>query len=242
MNTNIMTGESPSRENVWQMFNRIAQRYDLLNHLLSAGQDIRWRRKVKKYLPARRNLNLLDIATGTGDQLFSLLADARVDRATGVDLADQMMEVAREKAVKRNLQDRAQFSQGDACDLKFAEQSFDVATISFGIRNVSDLNKALNEMYRVLAANGRLIILEFSLPTSKILRQIYLFYFRKVLPLIGSVISGDSYAYRYLNQTVETFPFGADFCNLLGDAGFKNIDSIPLTMGVATIYIADKVD
>lgn len=240
MSPDVISDESPSRENVWQMFDRISGRYDLLNHLLSAGQDIRWRRRIRKFLPPGNNLRLLDIATGTGDQLFSLLKDTRIEQGTGIDLAEEMLKIGQRKAIKKELTDRVEFSRGDACDLQFPANKFDVATISFGIRNVTDLNKALAEMYRVLKHNGRLIILEFSLPESRFLQQLYLFYFRKVLPAIGTIISGDSYAYRYLNETVETFPFGSDFCNLLVQAGFGNVRFVQLTFGVATIYIADK--
>jgi demethylmenaquinone methyltransferase/2-methoxy-6-polyprenyl-1,4-benzoquinol methylase len=222
------------------MFDRIAARYDLLNHLLSAGQDIRWRAKVKKYLPARNDLELLDIATGTGDQLLSLLGDKRVSAAVGVDLAMEMIRIGRKKAENRQLSDVVEFRNGDACDLDFPDNRFDVVTISFGIRNVLDLDKAISEMYRVLNDQGRLIILEFSLPRRRVLRSMYLWYFRKILPSIGSAISGDGYAYRYLNQTVETFPFGQEFCNFLLRAGFNNAQAIPLTLGVATIYVADK--
>jgi demethylmenaquinone methyltransferase/2-methoxy-6-polyprenyl-1,4-benzoquinol methylase len=240
LKSDIIKKAQPSRENVWQMFDRIAARYDLLNHLLSAGQDIRWRAKVKKYLPARNDLELLDIATGTGDQLLSLLGDKRVSAAVGVDLAMEMIRIGRKKAENRQLSDVVEFRNGDACDLDFPDNRFDVVTISFGIRNVLDLDKAISEMYRVLNDQGRLIILEFSLPRRRVLRSMYLWYFRKILPSIGSAISGDGYAYRYLNQTVETFPFGQEFCNFLLRAGFNNAQAIPLTLGVATIYVADK--
>lgn len=230
----------PSRENVWQMFDRIAGRYDLLNHLLSAGQDIRWRSKVRKYLPARDGLQLLDIATGTGDQLLSLMRDKRIAGAVGVDLAMEMIKIGQKKAVDKNLSDLVEFRRGDACDLDFPDNRFDVATISFGIRNVIDLERALKEMYRVLNDQGRLIVLEFSLPRTKMVRAVYLWYFRKILPALGSVISGDGYAYRYLNETVETFPYGEAFCDFLIRAGFSKARAVPLSLGVASIYIADK--
>lgn len=230
----------PSRENVWQMFDRIAGRYDLLNHLLSGGQDIRWRSKVRKFLPDRDGLQLLDIATGTGDQLLSLVRDKRISGAVGVDLAMEMIKIGQKKVQDKNLDDRVEFRNGDACDLDFPDSRFDVVTISFGIRNVIDLDRALKEMYRVLNDQGRLIILEFSLPRVKMIRAAYLWYFRKILPALGSVISGDGYAYRYLNQTVETFPFGEEFCNFLVRAGFARARALPLTLGVATIYAADK--
>ena len=240
MHLEAVQKKDPSREKVWQMFDRIAHRYDLLNHLLSAGQDIRWRSKMKKYLPDRNNLKLLDVATGTGDQLFSLIKDKRIESAVGVDLAKEMLNHGRKKAEEKNSLKFVEFREGDATELPFSDSEFDLLTISFGIRNVTDLASAFNEMHRVLKSGGRVIILEFSLPENKFIQNMYLFYFRKVLPRIGGMISGDKYAYRYLNETVENFPFGQEFCNLLAQPGFINVIAIPLTFGIASIYIADK--
>jgi demethylmenaquinone methyltransferase / 2-methoxy-6-polyprenyl-1,4-benzoquinol methylase len=240
MQVEAIQKRDPSREKVWQMFDRIAHRYDLLNHLLSAGQDIRWRSRMTKYLPDRYNLKLLDVATGTGDQLFSLIKDKRIESAIGVDLAKEMLNCGRKKAEEKNLLKVVDFRDGDASKLPFSDAEFDLITISFGIRNVTDLNTAFNEMYRVLKSTGRVIILEFSLPENKFIQNMYLFYFRKILPHVGGLISGDKYAYHYLNETVENFPFGEEFCNLLAQPGFKNVRAIPLTFGIASIYIADK--
>lgn len=240
LNTELTKQTPPSREKAWQMFDRIAHRYDLLNHLLSAGQDIRWRNRLRSYLPEKENLKLLDIATGTGDQLFSLITDERINDAIGVDLALEMLKIGRSKAIDKDLSEVLDFQEGDACQLPFTKAQFDVLTISFGIRNVIDLKKAMGEMYRVLNSNGRALILEFSLPANSIIRKLYLFYFRKILPRLGGLISGDSYAYQYLNETVETFPFGQEFCNLLEQAGFAKVTAVPLTFGIATIYIAEK--
>ena len=240
MHLEAIQKKDPSREKVWQMFDRIAHRYDLLNHLLSAGQDIRWRSKMNRHLPDRNNLKLLDVATGTGDQLFSLIKDKRIESAVGVDLAKEMLHYGRKKAEEKNLSKVVEFRDGDATELPFSDSEFDLLTISFGIRNVTDLASAFNEMYRVLKSAGRVIILEFSLPDNKFIQNCYLFYFRKILPRIGGMISGDKYAYHYLNETVENFPFGQEFCNLLAQPGFINVRAIPLTFGIASIYIADK--
>jgi len=241
LNIELIEKKQPSRDKVWQMFDRIALRYDLLNHLLSAGQDIRWRSKLRSHIQSSGDLRLLDIATGTGDQLFSLIKDPRVTKAVGVDLAVEMLKIGRRKAQKRHLRDIVEFQEGDACNLPFSSDKFDLITISFGIRNVSALDKAISEMYRVLRRNGRALILEFSLPVNAVIKNLYLFYFRKILPQIGGMISGDSYAYHYLNETVENFPFGQEFCNLLEQARFINVKAVPLTFGVASVYIADKV-
>ena len=152
-----------------------------------------------------------------------------------------MLARGREKIRQRQLQDVISLQEGDAEDIRYDDQSFDALTIAFGIRNVKDVDKSLAEMYRVLKSGGRAIILEFSLPKNKIIKKLYLLYFRYVLPFIGGLISGDRYAYHYLNQTVETFPHGEAFCNLMTAQGFDKVKMIPLTFGVATIYYADKI-
>ncbi len=238
----VNTKKQPQRAQVWQMFDRIARRYDLLNHLLSLGQDIRWRKKVAQVLPEKSNQKILDLATGTGDQLLYLFqTSSRIASATGTDLALEMLDIGKEKVRQQQLQNVITLQEGNAEDIQFEEGSFDTVTISFGIRNVTDVKKALSEMYRVLTPGGRVIILEFSLPKIRIIRKLYLIYFRYVLPFIGGLISGDRYAYRYLNQTVETFPYGKAFCDLISGQGFDEVEMLPLTFGVATIYYGKKI-
>ena len=192
--------EQPPRTDVWQMFDRIAGRYDLLNHLLSLGQDIRWRKKVSHFLDDKENQYILDLATGTGDQLLYLIKSSnRVSRAVGTDLAIRMLEIGKQKVNKYQLKDRIILEEGDAESIKYPDNTFDALTISFGIRNVKSVSRSLSEMYRVLKSSGRVLILEFSMPKNRLIRQLYLLYFRYVLPLVGSIISGDGYAYRYLN-------------------------------------------
>lgn len=231
---------SPSRANVAQMFDRIAHRYDLLNHLLSLNQDKRWRQRLAGLLPNGDRLHLLDLATGTGDQLISLEETGRIAVGVGVDPSEGMLKVARKKLAKLKLGDRLRVQTGVAEDIPAADESYDLVTISFGIRNVLDLEKALAEMYRVLKPDGRALILEFSLPGNRLLRMFYLLYFRYCLPVLGSLISGDDQAYRYLNRTVETFPYGAEFAARLQKVGFAKVDIQPLTFGVASIYVAHK--
>ncbi len=242
MNTPQVTDtNNHSRVEVWKMFDRIAHRYDLLNRLLSMWQDVRWRNRVASHLPDRDDQNILDLATGTGDLLISIFNHSkRVKSGIGIDMAEKMLEFGRPKLVKRNLQDAITLQTGNATDIPFEANRFDAVTISFGIRNVTNVSQSLGEMHRVLNDGGRAIILEFSLPKNKLMRSSYLFYFRNVLPRIGGLISGDSYAYRYLNETVETFPYGEDFCNLMTEAGFQNVRQTPLTFGIATIYQGDK--
>ncbi|MBK7142948.1 MAG: bifunctional demethylmenaquinone methyltransferase/2-methoxy-6-polyprenyl-1,4-benzoquinol methylase UbiE [bacterium] len=232
--------ETPSRQQVWKMFDRIAHRYDLLNHLLSGNRDVAWRRKLATMLPTRSNLDALDLATGTGDQLITLAETGKLRSGVGIDLAEKMLELGRAKINERQLGQLLRLQIGDAGAIPFPDRTFDLVTISFGIRNVLDVPAALREMYRVLRPEGRLLILEFSLPRNVLVRKGYLFYFRYVLPRLGAIISGDSYAYRYLNQTVETFPYGDAFCRMMSDAGFSNVQSTEVTLGVATIYAGDK--
>jgi demethylmenaquinone methyltransferase/2-methoxy-6-polyprenyl-1,4-benzoquinol methylase len=223
------------------MFNRISPRYDFLNRLLSLRQDVRCRRAVASHLPPGDQLVMLDLATGTGDQILHLFdVSKRIATATGMDLAEEMMVIGRKKVESRGLASRITLRQGDACLIDAPDNSADVVTISFGIRNVLDVPMALREMRRVVRPGGRVIVLEFSLPGNPILRVPYLFYFRHVLPRIGSLFSGDSQAYRYLNRTVETFPYGEAFCTLMREAGMVRVKAHPVVLGVATVYVGEK--
>lgn len=223
-----------------RMFDRIAPRYDLLNHLLSFNRDKAWRRRMAALLPTRTNLKLLDLATGTGDQLLALYNTGKIVSGVGLDPAEKMLEIGKQKIARLGLGDKLTLSVGSGEEIPFADKSFDVVTISFGIRNVTDVAKSLREMHRVLKADGRALILEFSLPRSRVIRAGYLFYFRHILPTLGGIISGDREAYKYLNQTVETFPHGEDFAALMREAGFESVKATPLTFGVASIYQGDK--
>ena len=215
---------------------------DFLNHLLSFGQDIRWRKKVARFLTQNNDQYILDLATGTGDQLLCMFSTTgRISRGVGTDLAIKMLEKGREKVRNKQLDDSISLEEGDAEDIQYPDNTFDAVTISFGIRNVKDVNRSLSEMFRVLKPGGRVLILEFSIPPNILMRHLYLFYFRFILPFIGSVISGDGYAYRYLNETVEGFPYGNAFSDMLEGSGFENVSMHPLTFGIATIYCGDKV-
>jgi demethylmenaquinone methyltransferase/2-methoxy-6-polyprenyl-1,4-benzoquinol methylase len=231
----------PPRQDVWRMFDRIAPRYDLLNRLLSGRQDVSWRRKLARLLPERDKMSVLDLATGTGDVLVEIWRAGRgVARGIGMDMSGGMLAIGHDKLAQHGLSSSYQMVRGDAGRIAAADNSFDAVTIAFGIRNVIDVPEALKEMRRVLNPGGRVLILEFSLPSNAFFRAGYLFYFRHVLPRIGGAISGDSYAYRYLNQTVETFPYGEAFLALMREAGFRDVRSRSLTFGIASIYQGDK--
>jgi len=233
--------ESPSREGVDRLFDRIAPTYDRLNRLLSFRQDVAWRRKLVDAIPRDRDVRLLDIATGTADVL--IMASKRCERLVrpvGVDFSEQMMDRGRTKLARLGLADTIELRRGDATGLDFQSDMFDAVTIAFGIRNVKNTDLALAEMLRVLRPGGRALILEFSLPRSPLVRGPYLFFFRHILPRVGGLVSGDGEAYRYLNETVETYPHGSAFLRMLEDVGFVDCTCTPLTFGVASLYTGQK--
>ena len=230
---------------ICRMFDRIAPRYDLLNHLLSFGQDFFWRRKLAKYLNSSRNgkLEILDLATGTGDLLISLFRENHnITKAVGLDISENMLAICRKKINSHKLTEQISLVQADAAGIPFSENSFDAVTIAFGIRNTADTFETLKEMHRTLRPGGISLILEFSLPQVRIIRGCYLFYLRYLLAIIGCVVSGDNYAYRYLGKTVENFYSADDFCALMKEAGFLNVQANQLTAGVVCIYRGYKAE
>lgn len=224
----------------WRMFDRIAGRYDLLNRVLSFRQDVRWRNAMAEELPPGDGLAVLDLATGTADVLLRLLESDRVARGAGLDMSWNMLTHAQEKTARTKSGKPAPLLRGDATQLPVAGESFDAVSIAFGIRNVSGVSAALRDTRRVLRPGGRALILEFSLPRNPLFLRLYLFYFRHVLPRIGAAVSGDGEAYRYLNQSVEAFPYGQAFCDLMTGAGFTSVRARPLTMGIATLYVGER--
>ena len=231
----------PSRIEIWKMFNAIAKSYDRVNRCMTMGLDLYWRRKVASFFPRSKNLHVLDCATGTGDQLLSLLSCVpSIENITGIDLAEEMLAIGQKKVDKHPLSHKAKLLRACALSLPFSPESFDCITLSFGIRNVTQVKDCLHELLRVLKPGGKLLILETSLPQNKLLRFMHLSYIRKVLPSIGGWISKRTDAYTYLNKTAETFPCGKAFCELLLQAGFENPKAHPLTFGAVSIYVADK--
>ncbi len=240
---NAVSSESlQSKSESWKMFNRIAPTYDLLNRFLSGGVDQMWRRDLANHLPSSpERLDLLDVATGTGDQLIELIKSCpeRFASATGVDPAVQMLDLAMAKSFSKPEKFTLSWLEASALNLPFADASFDLVTISFGIRNVEDFPAALLEIRRVLRPGGRVLVLEFSLPANPFVRCGYLFYFRHLLPWIGGLVSGRRDAYVYLNRTVEEFPCGEVFLDRLRSADFKGVRAFPYTFGIATLYSGD---
>ncbi len=222
------------------MFDRISPQYDMANRVLSLGLDMRWRRSLADQLPSRGQLSLLDLATGTGDQIAALFEKgAPIKKAAGIDLSSGMLRIAESKFAKKPYGAKTTFQKADAEKLPFSDNTFDVCTFSFGIRNVDNPLKALSEMYRVTAPRGRCLILEFSLPDN-LFRKPYLFYLRHLLPRLGGWISKDKEAYRYLNKTIEQFTYGDAFLSWMKQSGWIQATAIPLLFGSVTLYRGDK--
>lgn len=227
------------KEQVAQMFNKISRRYDFLNHFLSLGIDISWRKKAIKLLESQSPQYILDIATGTGD--FAIQAmDLNPDRIVGVDISQGMLEIGRRKISEKGLQEKIDLQFGDSENLDFNDNNFDAVIVSFGVRNFENLRCGLKEMYRVLKPKGTVIILEFSKPRQFPFKQIYGWYFKNVLPRVGRLVSKDNSAYRYLPESVEHFPSGQRFVDELSAVGFNNCICKTVTFGVSSIYMAKK--
>lgn len=224
----------------FKIFDQIAPTYDKLNRILSAGIDIYWRRVLRAHLPQKNELKVLDLATGTGDVALTLVKDQKVAHITGMDLSEGMMKVGREKIKKLGLTDKISFKHGDGVTIPVADQSFDVVTVSFGIRNFPDYQESLRNMKRVLKPGGRALVLELSMPHFFLVRWVYQFYFRYVLPFIGNRMSQHGDAYTYLNKTVENFPCGDQFAKAMKEAGLKNVRYTEMTFGIATLYQGDR--
>ena len=241
------------KQNIGALFDRIAGKYDFLNHLLSLNIDKWWRRKAVSALMNNwetgeadnfPSVKVLDVAIGTADLSIELARRfGKRDVAfgiTGIDLSAEMMRIGEEKVRKRHLQERISFMKASALEMPFDVGSYDGVTCSFGVRNFSDQNKGLTEMQRVLKPGGQLMILEFSYPKNRFIAWVYDLYFSHILPYVGRLLSKDRTAYNYLNRSVKSFVWGEEMCKRLAAAGFCNIKHQPLTFGISTIYTATK--
>jgi demethylmenaquinone methyltransferase / 2-methoxy-6-polyprenyl-1,4-benzoquinol methylase len=233
------TPGDPEKDAVREMFDRIAPRYDLLNRLLSGGTDARWRRAAVDMLEMPGPLRVLDLCTGTGDLLGEALRRDPRSRGAGVDLSRPMLERGRAKLAGMGLGRRASLCAGDVERLPFTAGAFDAALVAFGIRNVRDRQQALGEVARVLRPGGRLVVLEFSMP-SGLLGALYRAYFGQVLPRLGSLVSGHPGAYRYLPDSVVAFPPPPEFARLMAGCGFGDVAVRRLTMGIAQLYRGER--
>ena len=230
---------SGKKDQVASMFNNISRHYDFLNHFLSLGIDKAWRKRaIRKLKPLSPKL-MLDVATGTGDFALQSLS-LNPDKIIGVDISEGMLEVGRKKVAARNLTEKVELHRGDSENLQFEQNKFDAVTVAFGVRNFENLEKGLAEIIRVMKPGAMVVILEFSRPKGFPFRQLYNFYFKTILPKIGRIISKDKSAYTYLPASVEAFPDGMDFENILKKVGFKDTTCELLTFGISSIYTARK--
>ncbi len=238
MNNFFELKHGPERKKyVSRMFNSIAHRYDFLNHLLSAGTDIWWRKKAVAKLNLTPASHVLDLACGTGDLGFEINRRFQC-RVTGVDIAGQMLQIGKHKIDNENI--KFSFLNGDGEQLPFRDGVFDAAGIAFGIRNMGNIPQAIAEMARVLCRQGEIVILEFSLPSNRLIRNMYGFYFNQILPLVGRIISRDPEAYTYLPASVNDFPSVGSFVDLMQSSGFVSVTATRLFNGIAVIYYGRK--
>lgn len=227
------------KEQVAKMFDNISKNYDGLNRVISFGIDVKWRKKVVAIVGENNPKQILDIATGTGD-LAIMMASLNPDRIVGLDISAGMLEVGKQKIEKVNLSKTIDMIVGDSENMPFDNDTFDAITVSFGVRNFANLNKGLTEINRVLKPDGKLVILETSVPTKFPYKQGYQFHSKVILPVVGKLFSKDKVAYSYLSESANSFPFGEKFNNILLKNGFTTAIDKPVTFGVASIYIATK--
>lgn len=228
------------KEQVATMFDSIAKRYDFLNRFLSFGIDQIWRKKAIAHFKGTPINRLLDVATGTADMALMAYQQIKPAQITGMDISEGMMQLGREKIHKKGLSQCIQLTLGDSIAIPFAANTFDGAMVAFGVRNFADLEKGLSEMNRVLTPGSKIVILEFSKPSSIWFKPIYTLYMKWITPTVGKLFSGNRAAYTYLNESVTAFPEGLAFLSILEKAGFKNINQQKLSLGICSIYCASK--
>ncbi len=225
---------------VTRMFDKIAPYYDHLNRVLSLGIDVLWRKKAISLLKKEAPKTILDIATGTADLAIEAARTIRPDQIIGMDISANMLKIGDEKIIKKGLSDVIKLELGDSENLRYDTDSFDAVMAAFGVRNFENLEKGLSEMLRVVRPGGRVVILEFSKPARFPFKQLYNFYFKYILPVIGRLVSRDQAAYTYLPESVQAFPDGENFVQILSRLGYKNTTCKPLTFGISSLYTGTK--
>jgi demethylmenaquinone methyltransferase / 2-methoxy-6-polyprenyl-1,4-benzoquinol methylase len=232
--------DAAKKTQVARMFDSISWRYDFLNHFLSVGVDIYWRRRAMRELKALKPKLILDVATGTGDLAIQAIKSLDPEKVIGVDISTGMMDIGRKKIEEKGLSKKIELRRGDSENLPFEENKFDAVIVAFGVRNFENLEKGLAEMLRVLKPGGKMVVLEFSKPDRFPFREFYGLYFRFVVPVVGRMVSKDKSAYDYLPESVHAFPRGKTFTGILDRLGFKNTSCKPLTFGISSIYTGTK--
>jgi demethylmenaquinone methyltransferase / 2-methoxy-6-polyprenyl-1,4-benzoquinol methylase len=233
--------DAGKKDQVANMFNSIAKRYDFLNRFLSLGIDQGWRKKAISKFGEKPLQHLLDIATGTADMALMANKLIQPEQITGMDISEGMMQYGSIKIANKGLSHKIQLVLGDSTDIPFEEAQFDGAMVAFGVRNFANLEKGLQEIHRVLKPNSKLVILEFSQPTNKLFKPIYSFYMNWITPTVGKIFSGNKEAYAYLNKSVIAFPEGNAFLTIFEKAGFKQVAQQKLSLGICSIYCGSKL-
>jgi demethylmenaquinone methyltransferase/2-methoxy-6-polyprenyl-1,4-benzoquinol methylase len=228
------------RDQVAGMFNDIAKRYDLLNRVLSGGIDVTWRKKALRELQSLQPTRILDVATGTADVAIMTSRLLKPRHITGIDISEGMLALGRKKIEELNLNSIISLEYGDSEQLRFDDNSFDAITVSFGVRNFQNLSKGLQEMFRVLRPGGKLVVLEFSRPSGMGIKQFYSLYMKYAAAVAGKWVAGNQQAYEYLNNSIQAFPEGEQFLQILRTAGFSKTYLKKLSFGICTIYCGSK--
>jgi demethylmenaquinone methyltransferase/2-methoxy-6-polyprenyl-1,4-benzoquinol methylase len=232
--------QGTKKEQVADMFNNISKTYDFLNHFMSLGIDIIWRKKAINELKKDQPKLILDVATGTGDFAFEALTILKPEKIIGVDISQGMLDIAQQKIDKRNLGHKFEIKLGDSEKLPFDADGFDAVTVAYGVRNFENLETGLADIHRVLKPGGKAVVLEFSKPKVFPVKQLYNFYFNYITPGIGKLFSKDARAYTYLPESVAVFPDGKTFTALMDKVGFKHTKHRPLAFGICSIYTGIK--
>jgi demethylmenaquinone methyltransferase/2-methoxy-6-polyprenyl-1,4-benzoquinol methylase len=241
---NVMPFNDPDKskkQQMAEMFDRIAGRYDVTNRVLSAGIDMKWRKKAILQLKKDMPKQILDVATGTSDMAIISYKLLKPEKITGIDISEQMLKLGRKKIEKEGLTSVIELQTGDSETINFADDSFDAVTVAFGVRNFENLESGLKEMFRVLKPGGKLIVLEFSRPRIKIFRSLYNLYMSIVAPEVARWFSRNKKAYQYLNQSAKLFPERQNFVDILNSTGYSNTSFKPLSAGICCIYIGEKL-
>ena len=228
------------KEQVADMFNSIAFRYDFLNRFLSAGIDITWRKKAIKQLTSLEPQMVLDVATGTADVALMTYDLLHPKKIIGIDISEGMLDLGRKKITARNLNNTIQLFTGDSENIGFESDTFDAITVAFGVRNFQNLSKGLEEMRRVLKPCGKLVVLEFSKPKNVLFKGVYNIYMNNIAPGFGKMVAKNKDAYQYLNDSVQAFPEGESFLDIMKESGFNQTYLQKLTLGICTIYCGTK--
>ncbi len=234
------SSELSKKEQVAEMFDNIAFRYDFLNRFLSAGIDIGWRKKALALLKDLKPDHILDVATGTADLAIMAAKILKPAKITAIDISEGMLKIGREKVIKGNLDKIITLENGDSETINAATNSFDAVTVAFGVRNFQNLEKGLAEILRVLKPGGKLVVLEFSQPSQPVVKAFYNTYMKVITPTIGKIISKNNCAYQYLDESIKKFPEGQNFTHILEQLGYLNIQSKKLSLGICSIYSGTK--